>query len=86
MIGVLRIYAGGCGASHMFQLVRWRFTAHSYKRPDLNVVIFLDVTFDLNNAKHKPYRKPNDDPLHYKTITYGYQQTHFTSLIGRTNI
>jgi hypothetical protein len=22
------------------------------------------VTFDLNNAKHKPYRKPNDDPLY----------------------
>ena len=31
---------------------------------DLNVVNFLDVTFDLNNAKHKPYRKPNDDPLY----------------------
>ena len=30
---------------------------------NLNVVNFLDVTFDLNNAKHKPYRKPNDDPL-----------------------
>ena len=26
---------------------------------NLNVVNFLDVTFDLNNAKHKPYRKPN---------------------------
>ena len=31
---------------------------------NLNVVNFLDVTFDLNNAKHKPYRKPNDDPLY----------------------
>jgi hypothetical protein len=30
----------------------------------LNVVNFLDFTFDLNNAKHKPYRKPNDDPLY----------------------
>ena len=25
---------------------------------------FLDVTFDLNNGKFKPYRKPNDDPLY----------------------
>ena len=31
---------------------------------NLNVVNFLDVTFDLNNAKHKPYRKSNDDPLY----------------------
>ena len=31
---------------------------------NLNVVNFLDVTFDLNNAKPKPYRKPNDDPLY----------------------
>jgi hypothetical protein len=31
---------------------------------NLNVVNFLDVTFDLNNANHKPYRKPNDDPLY----------------------
>jgi hypothetical protein len=31
---------------------------------NLNVVNFLNVTFGLNNAKHKPYRKPNDDPLY----------------------
>ena len=31
---------------------------------NLNVVNFFDVTFDLNNAKHKPYRKPNDDQLY----------------------
>ena len=31
---------------------------------NLNIVKFLDVTFDMNNAKHKPYRKPNDDPLY----------------------
>ena len=31
---------------------------------NMNVVNFLDVTFDLINAKHKPYRKPNDDPLY----------------------
>ncbi len=29
----------------------------------MHVVNFLDVTFDLNNGKFKPYRKPNDDPL-----------------------
>ncbi len=28
------------------------------------IVNFLDVTFDLNNGKFKPYRKPNDDPLY----------------------
>ncbi len=31
---------------------------------NLHVVNFLDVTFDLNNGKLKPYRKPNDDPLY----------------------
>ncbi len=31
---------------------------------NLHVVNFLDVTFDLNNGKFKPYRKPNDDPLY----------------------
>ncbi len=31
---------------------------------NLHVVNFLDVTFDLNNGKFKPYRKPNDDALY----------------------
>ena len=31
---------------------------------NLHVVNFLDVTFDLNTGKFKPYRKPNDDPLY----------------------
>ncbi len=31
---------------------------------NLHVVNFLDVTFDLNNGKFKPCRKPNDDPLY----------------------
>ncbi len=31
---------------------------------NLHVVNFLDVTFDLNNGKFKPYRKPNADPLY----------------------
>ena len=30
----------------------------------MHVANFLDVTFDLNNGKFKPYRKPNDDPLY----------------------
>jgi hypothetical protein len=31
---------------------------------NLNVVNYLDVTFDLNNAKHKPYRKFNPMTIH----------------------
>ena len=31
---------------------------------NLHAVNFLDVTFDLDNGKFKPYRKPNDDPLY----------------------
>ncbi len=31
---------------------------------NLHVVNFLDVIFDLNNEKFKPYRKPIDDPLY----------------------
>ena len=33
---------------------------------NLQMVNFLDVTFDLTTGKHKPYRKPNgnDDPLY----------------------
>ena len=31
---------------------------------NLLVVNFLDVTFDLTSGKHRPYRKPNDDPLY----------------------
>ena len=31
---------------------------------NLHVINFLDVTFDLTTGKHKPYRKPNDDPLY----------------------
>ena len=30
---------------------------------NLHVVNFLDVTFDLTSGKHRPYRKPNDNPL-----------------------
>ena len=32
--------------------------------PDLKLVNFLDVTFDLRNGIFKPYRKPNDRPLY----------------------
>ena len=31
---------------------------------NLNVVNFLDVTFELATGKYKPYRKPNHDPLY----------------------
>ena len=31
---------------------------------NLHVVNFLDVTFDLITGKHKPCRKPSDDPLY----------------------
>ena len=31
---------------------------------NLHVVNFPDATFDLTTGKHKPCRKPNDDPLY----------------------
>ena len=31
---------------------------------NLKVVDYLDVTLDLNNGTHKPYRKPNDETLY----------------------
>ena len=31
---------------------------------NLHVANFLGVTFDLTSGKHRPYRKPNDDPLY----------------------
>ena len=30
----------------------------------LNIADFLDITLNLNNEKHYPYRKPNDKPLY----------------------
>jgi hypothetical protein len=36
---------------------------------NLNVVNFLDVTFGLNNAKHKPYTKHNRHSNHPPSIT-----------------
>ena len=36
---------------------------------NLRVVNFLDVTFDLTTGKHKPYRKPNDDPLYIHKLS-----------------
>ena len=32
-----------------------------------NVVNFLDVTLNLETGKHKPYRKPNDEPKYINT-------------------
>ena len=43
-----------------FEQFGLKITAES----NLHVVNFLDVTFDLSTGKHKPYRKPNDDPLY----------------------
>ena len=31
---------------------------------NIRVVNFLDTTFDLINDVYKPYRKPNDSPVH----------------------
>ena len=44
----------------IFELFDLKITAES----NLRIVNFLDVTFDLNNGKYRPYRKPNDDPLY----------------------
>ena len=44
----------------IFELFDLEITAES----NLRIVNFLDVTFDLNNGKYRPYRKPNDDPLY----------------------
>jgi hypothetical protein len=45
---------------NIFELFDLKITAES----NLRIVNFLDVTFDLNNGKYRPYRKPNDDPLY----------------------
>ena len=44
----------------IFEQFGLKITAES----NLNVVNFLDVTFDLPTLKYEPYRKPNDDPLY----------------------
>ena len=44
----------------IFELFDLKITAES----NLRIVNFLDVTFDLNNGKFRPYRKANDDPLY----------------------
>ena len=44
----------------IFELFDLKITAES----NLRIVNFLDVTFDLNNGKYRPYRKPNDEPLY----------------------
>ena len=50
------------------QELRKIFQAHGLKitveKPNLPSVNFLDVTMDLENELHKPYRKPNDRPLY----------------------
>jgi hypothetical protein len=36
---------------------------------NLQRVNFLDVTIDLTDGTHKPYRKPNDDPLYINQLS-----------------
>ena len=35
---------------------------------NLKIVNFLDITFDLNNGKHYPYRKLNNSPLYINRL------------------
>ena len=45
---------------------------------NLKIVHFLDITFNLNNGKYYPYRKPNDQPL------YIHRQSNHPPSIIRT--
>ena len=36
---------------------------------NLKIVNFLDATFDLNNGKYYPFRKPNDQPLYINRLS-----------------
>ena len=78
-----------------FEQFGLKITAES----NLNVVNFLDVTFDLSTGKYKPYTKPNDDPLYINkhsnyppsilrqlptSITSAFQHFHLTSKHLRT--
>ena len=36
---------------------------------NLKVANFLDLTFDLNNSKYYPYRKPNDNPTYINVLS-----------------
>ena len=78
------------GLHKVFKQFDLKITAEA----NLHVVNFLDVTFDLTTGKHKPYRKPNDDPLyihkhsnhHFKTTPNIHQQVHFNTVIQETSI
>ena len=54
-----------------------------YFRPDQRKTQTIQET-QCRSIVHQQTLKPSSK--HYKTITYGYQQMHCTSLIGRTNI
>ena len=41
------------------------------------MVNFLDVTIDLTSGKHRPYRKPIDDPLHTVALRAPTQSPFF---------
>ena len=36
---------------------------HITIQPNLKIIDFLDLTFNLNNGKYYPYQKPNDRPF-----------------------
>ena len=37
-------------------------------KTNLKILNFLDITFNLNNATFKPYKKPNDSLLYIKKV------------------
>ena len=49
---------------------------------NLKITNFLDITLNLNNGKHYPYRKPNDRPMYIHK-----QSNHPPNIINKqTNI
>ena len=51
------------GITKIFQSLGLKITVQS----NLKNVDFLDVNLDLTTGMHKPYRKPNDEPLYIDT-------------------
>ena len=50
-------------------------------RANLPIVNLLDVIFDLISGKHRPYRKPNDNPLYiHKNSNHHLSQRQLQSL------
>jgi hypothetical protein len=49
----------------IFEIFGHRITAQT----KIKCVKFLDLMLDLSSGKYKPYRKPNDEPLHINRLT-----------------